>query len=176
MPSNPAAPRRGVKVFYSPRYEVALPGHVWPTSKYRLMPRQLRGGRPYPLGWIHRAAAGIVGRSRAGPHPRIPRQASQRDAVTEDDIATLELPWQPEFADGVPRDGGRHLHGRGAALDDGRCGAPRRRPAPRVSRSRRRVLPAQRRRRRDSRPAARWPAASRGRRRSATCTTATGLR
>ena len=23
----------GVKVFYSPRYEVALPGHIWPTSK-----------------------------------------------------------------------------------------------------------------------------------------------
>ena len=31
----------GVKVFYSPRYEVSLPGHIWPTSKYRLIAERL---------------------------------------------------------------------------------------------------------------------------------------
>ena len=32
-----------MKVFYSSRYEVSLPGHVWPTSKYRLIADRLSG-------------------------------------------------------------------------------------------------------------------------------------
>ncbi len=31
-----------MKVFYSPGYEIALPGHIWPTSKYRLIAGRLR--------------------------------------------------------------------------------------------------------------------------------------
>ena len=35
-----------MKVFYSPRYEVSLPGHIWPTSKYRLIAERLGIGGP----------------------------------------------------------------------------------------------------------------------------------
>ena len=32
-----------MRVFFSPQYEVTLPGHVWPTSKYRLINDRLSG-------------------------------------------------------------------------------------------------------------------------------------
>ena len=66
----------GVKVFYSPRYEVSLPGHIWPTSKYRLIAERLGAGRvtlvePAEASWEDLGA---------GPHRRVPREAPHEHA------------------------------------------------------------------------------------------------
>jgi hypothetical protein len=32
-----------VRIFYSSRYEIPLPGHIWPTTKYRLTAERIAG-------------------------------------------------------------------------------------------------------------------------------------
>jgi acetoin utilization deacetylase AcuC-like enzyme len=97
-----------VKIVYSPRYEVALPGHIWPTSKYRLtaealQPIESAAGsgvmfvEPSPAAWEDLAlvhTAEYLGKLRDG-------------RMTAEDIATLELPWVPELADAFQADGWR---------------------------------------------------------------------
>ena len=112
-----------MKVFYSQRYEVSLPGHVWPTSKYRLIARRLRQG--------------FAGQERPGPVFVEPAEASWEDlalvhtaeyleklrtnTLTPEDIATLELPWQPELADAFRLMVGGTIATAAAALDEGRA-------------------------------------------------------
>jgi acetoin utilization deacetylase AcuC-like enzyme len=109
-----------VKVFYSPRYQIALPGHVWPTSKYRLMVDRLRAHagaealtmlEPVEASWDELAlvhGCEYLDKLRAG-------------TLTPDEIATLELPWQPAMADGFRLMTGGTVAAASAALEDGRA-------------------------------------------------------
>ena len=115
-----------MRVFYSARYEVALPGHVWPTAKYRLIAEQLGYGghtggsrlsgltflEPPLASWDDLAlvhAAEYLAKLRDG-------------SLTADEIATLELPWMPGFADPFRLMAGGTCAAAAAALQDG-CAA-----------------------------------------------------
>ena len=121
-----------MKVYYSPRYEISLPGHIWPTAKYRLIAERLRAenvpagqgtslsGRgpsavelvePVPASWDDLALA----------HAPDYLAKLRDDALTPDDIATLELPWQPELADAFRLMTGGTCGAAAAALADGRA-------------------------------------------------------
>jgi acetoin utilization deacetylase AcuC-like enzyme len=107
-----------VNVFFSPQYEVTLPGHVWPTSKYRLIKEKLeRSGlpgvtfiEPAPASWDDLALA------------HAPEYLSKlRDGtLTADEIVTLELPWRREFADAFRLMVGGTCDASAAAIVDGR--------------------------------------------------------
>jgi acetoin utilization deacetylase AcuC-like enzyme len=128
-----------VKVFYSPRYEVSLPGHIWPTAKYRLIADRLRAGgfavgQPTSLSGIELS---LSGRGPSAVELVEPRLASWDDlalvhtpeylaklrdgTLTADDIATLELPWQPQLADAFRLMVGGTCGAASAALEDGRA-------------------------------------------------------
>ncbi|HEX6462977.1 MAG TPA: histone deacetylase [Vicinamibacterales bacterium] len=103
-----------MRVFYSPLYELTLPGHVWPTSKYRLIAERLGLTFSEPpvasweeLGLVHTAE--YLAKLRTG-------------AFGPDEIATLELPWRAEFADPFRLMAGGTRAAAAAALDDG-CAA-----------------------------------------------------
>jgi acetoin utilization deacetylase AcuC-like enzyme len=102
-----------VKVFYSPRYEVSLPGHVWPTSKYRLIAARLDGGaeivEPSEASWDDLALV----------HTAEYLDKLRSNTLTAEDIATLELPWQPALADAFRLMVGGTCGAAAAALEDG---------------------------------------------------------
>ena len=80
-----------MKVFYSPRYEVSLPGHIWPTSKYRLIADRLPAAclvEPAETSWEDLALV----------HTGEYLEKLRSNTLTPEDIATLELPWHPELA------------------------------------------------------------------------------
>jgi acetoin utilization deacetylase AcuC-like enzyme len=105
-----------VKVFYSPRYEIALPGHIWPTSKYRLIAQRLGASveivEPAEASWDDLALA----------HTREYLDKLRLDTLTPEEIAALELPWRPELAAAFRLMAGATCGAAGAALDDG-CAA-----------------------------------------------------
>jgi acetoin utilization deacetylase AcuC-like enzyme len=103
-----------LKVFYSPQYEVTLPGHIWPTSKYRLIAERLGAGRmtlvePTPATWKDLALV----------HSPEYLAKLRDDALTPEDIATLELPWAPGMADTFRLMAGGTCGAAAAALEDG---------------------------------------------------------
>lgn len=107
-----------MKVFYSPRYEVTLPGHVWPTSKYRLIAERLASAAPRmellepdEASWDDLALV----------HTPAYLDKLRRGTLTADDIATLELPWRPEFAAAFRLMAGGTCAAARAALDAGRA-------------------------------------------------------
>lgn len=100
-----------MKVFYSPRYEIQLPGHVWPTSKYRLIAGRLSRPtiEPSMASWDDLALV----------HAKDYLDKLRTNTLTPDDIATLELPWVPELADGFRLMVGGTIAAAAAALEDG---------------------------------------------------------
>ena len=117
-----------MRVAYSPRYEVTLPGHVWPTVKYRLIAGRLRQG----FGAQERLATGASRVTLFEPAPAswddlaLVHTAEYLDklrtgTLSAEDIATLELPWQPEFAEAFRVMVGGTIAAAGAALDEGRA-------------------------------------------------------
>jgi acetoin utilization deacetylase AcuC-like enzyme len=104
-----------VKVFYSPRYEVSLPGHVWPTSKYRLIADRIAGRvamiEPVEASWDDLALV----------HTGEYLDKLRANTLTAADIATLELPWQPALAGAFRLMVGGTCGAAAAALDDGRA-------------------------------------------------------
>jgi len=105
-----------VKVFYSPRYEVALPGHIWPTSKYRLIAERLAGPA---IEFVEPAA--VSWEDLALVHTAEYLDKLRTNTLTAEDIATLELPWQPELAGAFRLMVGGTCGAAAAALDDGRA-------------------------------------------------------
>ena len=101
-----------MKVFYSPRYGITLPGHVWPTAKYRLIAERLSGVEilePPEASWDDLAlvhTAEYLEKLRSG-------------TLSGDDIATLELPWRPEFVPAFRLMAGGTVAAARAALDAG---------------------------------------------------------
>jgi acetoin utilization deacetylase AcuC-like enzyme len=103
-----------VKVFYSPRYEVTLPGHIWPTSKYRLVAGRLRGAslvEPAVAPWEDLALV----------HTAEYLEKLRSNTLTAEEVATLELPWQPALADVFRLMAGGTCGAAAAALEDGRA-------------------------------------------------------
>ncbi|PYR89842.1 MAG: histone deacetylase [Acidobacteria bacterium] len=100
-----------MRVFFSPRYELSLPGHIWPTSKYRRVVDSLQANviEPRPASWEDLA---LVHTSEYLEKLRLNR-------LTPDEIATLELPWSPDLADGFRVMVGGTCEAACAALDDG---------------------------------------------------------
>ena len=90
-----------MKVFYSGRYEVSLPGHIWPTDKYRLIAAQLARGPVHSRLQFHDVRAAPWD-DLALVHTSEYLAKLRKGALTADDIAILELPWLPEFADKLP--------------------------------------------------------------------------
>ncbi|HET7697761.1 MAG TPA: histone deacetylase [Vicinamibacterales bacterium] len=109
-----------MKVFFSPHYEVILPGHVWPTSKYRLIAERLAAGPHSAACEFHEppeASWDDLGLVHTAEY-----LAKLRDGtLTADDIATLELPWQPGFATAFRLMAGGTCAAAAAALDEGRA-------------------------------------------------------
>jgi acetoin utilization deacetylase AcuC-like enzyme len=99
-------------VFYSPRYEIGLPGHIWPTSKYRLIAEQLQADllrEPRAASWDDLALV----------HTADYLNKIRENRLTPDEIATLELPWRPELADGFRLMVGGTCEAATVALRDG---------------------------------------------------------
>jgi acetoin utilization deacetylase AcuC-like enzyme len=92
----------GLQVFmivYSPKYELDLQGHIWPTVKYRLIAERLVAERvvasgdlvpPPPCSWDDLALV----------HTHEYLSKVRNGTLSEDEILTLELPWLPELVDG----------------------------------------------------------------------------
>ena len=102
-----------MKVFYSPRYEVSLPGHIWPTSKYRLIADRLGPGvalvEPSEASWADLALV----------HTAEYLDKLRTNTLSAEDIATLELPWQPALADAFRLMAGGTVDAAAAAVIDG---------------------------------------------------------
>lgn len=110
-----------MKVFYSPRYEVTLPGHVWPTSKYRLIAERLASSPSEAAPIDVLAPAEASWDDLALVHTPEYLDKLRLGTLTADDIATLELPWRPEFAAGFRVMAGGTCEAARAALDEGRA-------------------------------------------------------
>ncbi len=106
-----------MKVFYSPQYEISLPGHIWPTAKYRLIAEALAGG-PFELITAFRAASWD---DLALVHTAEYLRKLADNTLTTQDIATLELPWAPELAGAFRLMTGGTIAAAAAALEDGRA-------------------------------------------------------
>ncbi len=100
-------------VVYSPRYEIKLPGHVWPTDKYRLIAEQL----PSEVEWREPREASWD--DLALVHTSEYLAKIREDRLTANEIATLELPWHPALADGFRLMVGGTCDAARAALDRG---------------------------------------------------------
>lgn len=107
-----------MKVFFSRGYEITLPGHVWPTSKYRLIAQRLAAGP-------HRDRCEFVEATEASwndlalVHTPEYLEKLRSGTLSAEDIAILELPWQPAFASAFRIMAGGTCAAAAAALEDG---------------------------------------------------------
>ena len=112
-----------MRVIYSPRYEVDLGPHVFPTRKYGLVHRQLlnspllgpsRFVEPAPATWEELARVHTT-----------EYLAKVRDgSFTPEELATLELPWSAGIVEGF-----RTMTGGTATAAAMACGFDRELPA-----------------------------------------------
>jgi acetoin utilization deacetylase AcuC-like enzyme len=95
--SSGAAPAP-LPIVYSPLYEVTLPGHIWPTIKYRRVAERIAAERivdpaafvsPRICAWEDLALA----------HAPEYLEKVRTGTLDEEEIRTLELPWVPELVD-----------------------------------------------------------------------------
>ena len=86
-------------IVYSPKYEIDLGGHIWPTVKYRLIAERLVAERlvdaaelvqPVPCTWEELALV----------HTFEYLTKVRNGTLTADEIQMLELPWLPELVEG----------------------------------------------------------------------------
>ena len=107
-----------MKVGYSPRYEIALPGHIWPTSKYRLVAEALQA-EPGPPRIALFDPPLASWSDLASVHTPEYLQKLREGSLTADEIATLELPWSPAFVDVFLLMAGGTIAAAEAALEEG---------------------------------------------------------
>ena len=108
-----------MRIFFSSEYEVALPGHVWPTSKYRLIKERCESTVP---GLIVQQPTRASWDELALAHSPEYLEKLRTNTLTQEEIATLELPWRPELADAFRLMVGGTCAAARAALEDG-CAA-----------------------------------------------------
>jgi len=102
-----------VRVVYSPRYEFHLPGHIWPTAKYRLVAERIAGPSialidAPPASWEDLALV----------HTGEYLAKIRSHTLTAEEAATMELPWTAELADAFRLMVGGTCVAAAAALDD----------------------------------------------------------
>jgi acetoin utilization deacetylase AcuC-like enzyme len=85
-----------MQIIYSPHYELSLPGHVWPTTKYRLVADALRR---FP-GFVFVEPRHVSWDDLALVHDREYLDKLRLNRLSLEELALLELPWRPELADG----------------------------------------------------------------------------
>jgi acetoin utilization deacetylase AcuC-like enzyme len=109
------------EVVYSPRYEIDLGLHVFPTRKYRLVrDRLVERGAIRPDDLAEPAAAGWD--ELALVHTADYLQKLQAGALSREDVAQLELPWSSEMVEGFRvMVGGTILAARLARARSGPC-------------------------------------------------------
>ena len=107
-----------MRVIYSPRYELDLGEHIWPTIKYRRIAERLVAEgildasdliAPEPCSWDDLALV----------HTSEYLDKVRNSTLSDDDIRTLELPWMAELADGFRMMSGGTCQAAGHALRDG---------------------------------------------------------
>jgi acetoin utilization deacetylase AcuC-like enzyme len=104
-----------VRVYYSARYELSLPGHIWPTSKYRLIAERLRSSsglaltEPIEASWDDLSLV----------HTSEYLEKLRSNTLTAEDIATLELPWHPDLAGAFRLMVGGTCAAAASAMDEG---------------------------------------------------------
>jgi acetoin utilization deacetylase AcuC-like enzyme len=88
-----------VRIIYSPAYEIELPGHIWPTVKYRRVAERIVAehgvppasfDRPHVCDWDDLALV----------HGAEYLQKVRTGTLTPDEIQLLELPWVPGLDEG----------------------------------------------------------------------------
>jgi acetoin utilization deacetylase AcuC-like enzyme len=107
-----------LKVFYSAQYEVSLPGHIWPTSKYRLIAERL-GSPRRDIGAAFVEPAPATWKDLALVHTPEYLTKLRTHTLTPEEIATLELPWAPGMVDTFRLMAGGTCGAAAAALEDG---------------------------------------------------------
>lgn len=104
-----------MRVYYSARYEISLPGHIWPTSKYRLIAERLRSSsglaltEPTEASWEDLSLV----------HTSEYLEKLRSNTLTAEDIATLELPWHPDLAGAFRLMVGGTCAAAASAMDEG---------------------------------------------------------
>jgi acetoin utilization deacetylase AcuC-like enzyme len=103
-----------VRVVYSPCYELRLPGHIWPTGKYRLVAERIAGPSialidSTPASWEDLALV----------HTSEYLAKIRGNTLSAEDVATMELPWTAELADAFRLMVGGTCQAAAAALDGG---------------------------------------------------------
>lgn len=102
-----------MNVVYSPRYEIELPGHVWPTAKYRLIAESLDG----PFTFVEPTLA--AWEDLALVHTPEYLGKLRDDTLSAQEIATMELPWTPVLTDAFRLMTGGTIAASRLALDEG---------------------------------------------------------
>ena len=92
-----AAPSE-LRIVYSPLYEVTLPGHIWPTLKYRRVAERIVAERIVDAAAI-RPPATCSWDDLALAHAPTYLEKVRVGTLDEDEIQALELPWVPELVD-----------------------------------------------------------------------------
>ena len=109
-----------MRVIYSPRYELDLGDHIWPTVKYRRIAERLVAERiidasalvtPEPCSWDDLALV----------HSTEYLDKVRTGTLSDEDIRMLELPWRPELGDGFRLMSGGTCQTAELALEDGVC-------------------------------------------------------
>lgn len=104
-----------MRVVYSPRYEISLPGHIWPTTKYRLIVDRLRAAGTFTFAEPSLASWEDLALVHTPEY-----LAKLRDnTLSPEDVATMELPWAPALADAFRLIVGGTIAAARAAMDDG---------------------------------------------------------
>jgi acetoin utilization deacetylase AcuC-like enzyme len=103
-----------VRVVYSPRYEFHLPGHIWPTAKYRLAAERIAGPsialiEATPASWEDLALV----------HTGEYLAKIRSNTLSAEEVATMELPWTAALADAFRLMVGGTCVAAAAAVDDG---------------------------------------------------------
>ncbi|HEX5474580.1 MAG TPA: histone deacetylase [Vicinamibacterales bacterium] len=109
-----------MRIVYADRYEFDLPGHIWPTSKYRRLAERLRAD-PSCRGSRFVEPAAATWDELALVHGAAYLDAMRTHQLTPEQIATLELPWTAALADGFRLMVGGTCLAASAALEDGRA-------------------------------------------------------
>ena len=107
---------RRLPVVFSRRYDISLPGHIWPTAKYRLIADRLvddaiRVSEPSESSWED---LGLV-----HSHEYLAR--IREDRLSPEEIATLELPWHRGLGDAFRLMVGGTCQAAAAAMENDRA-------------------------------------------------------
>jgi acetoin utilization deacetylase AcuC-like enzyme len=107
-----------VRVIYTPRYEIDLGEHIWPTVKYRRVAERLVAERIVDASALVEPEA-CSWEDLALVHTPEYLRKVRNGALSDEEIRILELPWVPGLADGFRLMSGGTCRTAELALQDG---------------------------------------------------------